>query len=305
MNLRYLLVFLVLWVLPQFSQSQMLPDTSNPYRVKDTVCIKYQFVPLDTLIYSSISFDSISIDYDTPLKRIREETFQVVCDSISKDNIFHLSIKLIEYKAGEIKGNDKNLLLTETPWLNKTVFLVIDSVCDRRKTFTQDTESFAIAPGSAFQPYLFLPFLRSCKAINETWIVNSHDSVVENGYPVPIIKQFSLMRMQPEIDTLNEKCWSIEYVKTGEGTVNIFDAGYKMKLKSTMNGFGFVRISQEKFIPIHHYATLEQKLLIGFPNGDTKPGIHYITTNCTLQKYLKFDPNSIKIKSKKLRKNKK
>ena len=178
---------------------------------------------------------------------------------------------------------------------------------DRFSSISDDSLNYALSPGGAFQPYLFFPFLRSCKGIEETWIVNSHDKLIENGVPYPTIRQFSLMRMKSPVDTLGDRCASMEYVRTSQGTESILQAGYRVYVTSVMNGFGTTRISLERFIPIHYYATVEQKLTFSLPNNVSKPGYHYIVTNYTLDRYAKYvfvPEKSKQIRNRKLKNHK-
>ena len=268
-----------------FSQLLVPPDTSNPVRKPDTVCVRLKFNVGDTLFYKVVSYDSLSIDYEEPVQRTRLEYIQVICDSIDSKEHYHLNIKLVKYSCLESNSDIKNQKSSDSPWLGRNVYIEIDSLGDRISCSVDDSTNFAMAPGGAFQPYLFFPILRSCKGVDETWIVNSHDKLVENGAPVPAIKQFSLMRMNHPVDTLGERCASMEYVRTSQGSESIIQAGYRVFVTSVMNGFGVIRISLDKFIPIHYYATVEQKLTLSFPNNVSKPGYHYIVTNYTLDRY--------------------
>jgi len=235
-----------------------------------------------------VSYDSLSVDYEDPIRRTRVEYIEVICDSIDSKEHYYLNIKLVKYSCIESNKDVKNLESFDSPWIGRNVYIEIDSLGDRFNSTVDDSLNYAVAPGGAFQPYLFFPFLRSCKSIEETWIVNSHDNLVENGVPTSKIRQFSLMRMKSPIDTLGERCASMEYVRTSQGTESILQAGYRVYVTSVMNGFGTIRISLERFIPIHYYASVEQKLTFTFPKNVTKPGYHYIVTNYTLDRYAKY-----------------
>ena len=271
------------------AESQFLvpPDTTNNLRIKDTVCIKYNFNKGDTLIYNVVSFDSVVINFDKPLLKSRQEKLIVICEDINKFGNFQLSLTLISYKSKESYKTDKNVEVYDSPWLNRKIRITIDSVGQRMEQISDDTNKYALSPGGAFQPYLFFPFVRSCKAINETWVVNSGEDLVENGVPIPKIKQFSLFRINPRIDTLNEHCANIEFVKSAQGSVLGTTAGINLNVASVINGFGNMYLSLDKYIPIYFYATVEQKLSIYVPNEEPKPGWHYIASTFTLEKYAK------------------
>jgi hypothetical protein len=301
----FLSFFLVLFSF-SLGNAQLLapPDTTIPLKIKDTVCIKLKFNIGDTLIYNVISFDSVVINFDKPLLKNRQEKLKVICEDINEFGNFQLSLQLISFKSKESFKSDKNIEVFDSPWLNRKIRITVDSVGQRMEQISDDTSNFAISPGGAFQPYLFFPFVRSCKAINETWIVNSAEDLVENGVPIPKIKQFSLFRINPIIDTLNEHCASIEFVKSAQGSVLGTSAGINMNVTSVINGFGNMYLSLDKFIPVYFYTTVEQKLSIYMPNEEPKPGTHYISSTYTLETYSKAQKTITIEKPKKiLRKN--
>jgi len=270
-----------------FAQLPYPQNNDIPKKQFDTLCYKIEFDKGDTLIYNVFSFDSISIDYDSPLKRIRLEKYRVICERVDTKNRFHLSIELIDYKAKESYKEKKNVEVFETPWLHRKVRIIVDSLGDRYYSEKNDTTHYAMAPGGSFQPIFFIPFLRGCKPVNTTWIVQSTDTLVENGCPVPLMKQVSLFRLHPVADTLGWKCAKLEYVKTGQGVVLSNKAGVKMNVTSVINSYGEYYISLERHIPIYLYATVEQKLTILLPNNKTKPGTHHISAHFTLERIAK------------------
>ena len=291
----------ILFVIPLCAgHAQLLapPDTTIPLKVKDTLCIRYKFLKGDTLIYNIVSFDSIVINFDKPLLKNRIEKMRVICEDLNEYGNYKLSLELISYKSKESYKKEKNVEVYETPWLNRKIYITIDSVGQRMEQVSDDTSNFAMSPGGAFQPYLFFPFVRSCKAINETWIVNSSEDLVENGVPVPKMKQFSLFRMNPPIDTLNEHCAFIEFVKSAQGAELGVNANIPVNVSSVINGYGNLYLSLDKFLPIYYYATVEQKLSIYVPNEEPKPGWHFISTTYTLEKYVHADPAKLKNKNK-------
>jgi hypothetical protein len=271
-------------LLPQLPYPQ---NNNIPKKKFDTLCYKIHFDKGDTLIYNVFSFDSISIDYEKPLKRIRLEKYRVVCENVDRNNRFHLSLELIDYKAKESFKDKKNVEITETLWLHRKVRLIIDSLGDRYYSPENDTTHYAMSPGGSFQPIFFLPFLRGCKPINTTWIVQSTDTLVENGCPVPLMKQVSLFRLHPVADTLGWKCAKLEYVKSGQGVVLASKAGVNLNVTSIINSYGEYYISLDRHIPIYLFATVEQKLTLFMPWNKTKPGVNHISSHFTLEKIIK------------------
>lgn len=288
MKIRYIiLIFISLSVYKVYSQLPYPPDNDIPLKKFDTLCYKIKFDKGDTLIYNVFSFDSISINFDKPLKRIRLEKYRAICEKVDKNNRYHLRIRLIDFKAKESYDTIQNKETFKSPWLNRDVFIILDSLGDRYYSTKNDTINYAMSPGGAFQPIFFLPFLRSCKPINSTWLVQSTDTLVENGCPIPYMKEVSLFRLHPIADTLGWKCAKLEYVKSGEGVVLTSKAGVDMNVSSIINSYGEYYISLDRHIPIYLYATVEQKLTIYLPNHRKQPGTHHISAHFTLERFAK------------------
>lgn len=276
-------IFLFIFLLSStFGQGTNVDDDFLP---TDTLCFKYHFKLKDTLIYKAFSFDSISIDYDSPLLRIREEHWQLVCDSISFDGNFYLSMKLLSYKAAESYKETRENKVETHKWIGRSCWLLIDSLGYRLNYGSDDSLKFDLAPGGAFQPNLILTFGAHCKEINETWSVRSLDDLPENGVPVPLIRQSSLFRLKGTIDTLNENCIRLEYIKTGQGSVRTIVDNAQLRVTNVINGFGVFDISSTRGIPIHLFSTIEQKLTIHLTEEDKQPGYHYISTAYSLVDY--------------------
>ncbi|MGA2296954.1 MAG: hypothetical protein ABSG15_05325 [FCB group bacterium] len=280
--------------------SQDISIDSNSTGKKDSICYMLKFKAGDTLIYKVISFDSISIDFDTPLMRYREERIAIVCDAIDTSGHFLLSQSLIEYKGIENHGEEKDVERKTSAWIGRVVKYEIDSLGNRFSYTLDDSSKAALTPGGSFQPYLIFPFQKSCKTVNETWIAESTDDIPENGIPVPLIHETLLCRARENIDTLNEKCMRFEFIKTGQGNMKVMTEKEPIQVTSVINGFGKLDISMTKFIPIHFFCTLEQKLTLHFADNTTKPGLHYINANFTLEsiKHYKEVPKQLKTKSK-------
>ncbi len=259
--------------------------------VKDTLCYKLNFNPGDTLYYHVMSYDSITIEGDKPLLKNRFERIRIVCDSVV-DNKFYLSQVLIQFLSYESKGAIKKVERKNTPWINRKVWFVIDSLGNRYKAGYQDTMTAALAPGGAFQPFLIFPFQKHCKQKGKTWMAESLDELVENGMPTPLIKQSSLFRAVGQIDTLDEHCNRMEYIKTGQGSYKLLSKKDTIRISSIVTGFGVLDISREKFIPVHYLATSEIKLTISVGNKEPQTGTHNIFTRFTLEQYISAQKKS-------------
>jgi len=292
-NLKKLFKILIIFLAFVEINSQALHPSDNniPLQSKDTLCYHLSFEAGDTLIYNVLSYDSISINFDKPLKRIRLEKIKVICENIDSDNRFELSIELIDFKSKEAYKDIKEKEVNQSAWQNRKVNITIDRLGDRYFSKDLDTSEYAISPGGSFAPTLFFPFLRQCKEVNSTWIVQSTDTLVENGNPIPLMKQVSLFRLHPPVDTFGVKCAKLEYVKTGQGVVNTYQAGKSINVTSRVSGYGEYYLSLEQNIPIYYFATVEQKLTIHLPNGMEQPGEHKLSSYYTLESISKAKNN--------------
>lgn len=250
----------------------------------DTICYKLRFEQYDTLVYLIESKDSIIINYETPLTKIRKEKLEIICDSVSPQGTFILKLKLIDFHSFESKGNERNKERKTSSWLNRMSIIEIDSLGNRIRNTIEDTTRAGLCPGGAFQPYLLFPFSESCKNIGESWIVESTDVLVENGIPVPVLKYSSFFRAKGIIDTLGEKCSRFEYIKTGQGSYELVMSRDTFFVTNVVNGYGKYDISNLNLVPLHYFATIEQKLTLNLPNGSKMPGLHFISSDFTLIK---------------------
>jgi hypothetical protein len=276
-----LFILLLLLFIPSIAFAQNTTTDTTKQQKKDTVTFKLKFEAGDTIYYRVDSFDSISIDYGTPLIKSRYEKIKVVCDSVSKEGHFFLTQQLVDFMSVEEQDTEKTNR-NSSPWLGRKARFEIDSVGNRYSYGIDDSLKAALCPGGAFQPYLFFPFTANQKALNETWLTESMDYLPENGVPIPVLRQSSLLRARKPLDTLGDSCNSFEFIKTGQGTYYLNTNTEKLAVTIILNGFGVMDISTTRFIPVHFYSTVEQNLTIHEPDDVTKPGKHQISTNFTL-----------------------
>ncbi|MDQ1265456.1 MAG: hypothetical protein QG635_606, partial [Bacteroidota bacterium] len=232
------------------------------------------------------SYDSIVIDYDTPLKKTRRERIEITCDSINKEGRLFLSQRLIKFMSAESKDTLKNIENPETSWLNRSVWYEIDSTGKRYSWGVDNPNIEAMSPGGAFQPNMIFSLGYGCKTVNQAWIVESTDDLPENGIPVPILRQMSFYRMYDKFDTLGQTCYKLEFIKTGQGSVWLDTKEDSIRITNIINGYGELALSVDKMIPVHYFGTVEQKLTIHLADGTEKPGWHYINTKYTLDEYI-------------------
>jgi hypothetical protein len=114
------------------------------------------------------------------------------------------------------------------------------------------------------------------------------------------MKQTSLFRLHPVVDTMGWKCAKLEYVNSGQGVMLSEKAGFNLNVTSVINGYGQLFLSLERHIPVFMFATVEQKLTIHLPNNETQPGIHLISSYYSLESIKKArDKTDLKKKIKK------
>ncbi|HPI20165.1 MAG TPA: hypothetical protein PKY56_07320 [Candidatus Kapabacteria bacterium] len=279
-----LIALMFFCIITKTTKAQEFLSDSVVQEIKDTLCFKLDFKPGQKLTYRVESFDSIAIDYGAPLLKNRIELWEISCDSITSQGNFFLSQKLVEFNSIEATKDEEKVERLESPWLNKRVGIEIDSLGNRLSVIYIDTVSPALAPGGAFQPYILFKIGESLKSINESWITESTDTLVENGFPPAILNQISLNRVKGRIDTLDFNCNRFDYIKTAQGSVETVYGNGSFFTTVVVNSHGIMDISSKHFFPVHYYSTIEQKLIMHYSDSQKIKGWHYITTNFTLEK---------------------
>ena len=247
-------------------------DLLDEDKVVDSLHVYYTFTQGDTLEYVVHSVDSIIIDYDEPLLKLRYERIVLVCDSVGINNHYYLTYLLKDFMGKESKGETKNVERKESKWVGKKVCLEIDSMGNRYNSFVLDTNEIAIAPGGNFQPGLFFPFGYANKRNQETWLMNNKYFMTENGYPDAELKETSLFRMMGKVDTLGYNTIRLDYVRTGKSDVLHKSKNNNYITEWVINSHGEMYFSPIIKKPIHFFVTIEQKLKFRTSNGETKIG---------------------------------
>jgi hypothetical protein len=258
----------------------------------DSVFAYYTFEKGDTLEYVVHSEDSIVIDYDEPLFKLRAERIVIICDSVGLNNHYYLTYYLKDHIGKESKGDVKNIERKESNWVGKRVFLEIDSTGQRFNTFVVDSSEVIMAPGGSFQPHLIYPLGHALKKKQETWLMNGKYNISENGYPDAELKETTLHRMIGITDTMGFKTVQVNYVRTGTGDVMIKSKKNSYITSSVINSHGQLYINPVIRKPIHLYVTIEQKLKFTTLTGDTKVGSQHTNTYYTLFSYNKNKGNA-------------
>lgn len=264
---------------------EVLTKNDSAVQKIDTFCYFYNFQKGDTLVYEIVSFDSIQINFGDILLKQRLETLQVTCDSVI-DGKFLLTFETIKFYSNELSGKDSNRGRRTHPWLNRKAKIVIDSLGKRYSGEFDNPEDGILTPGGAFQPILFyFHGENNCKNINQSWFIEDSDTLVENGNPSAFLKHSTLFRVEEPIDTLNYESIRYRYIRTGKGNLFLFTNNEKMINNVVINSAGNMILSKNYHIPVHYFATMEQKLNIETSDGRSFPGWHYITTFYTLKEF--------------------
>jgi len=273
-------LFLFLFRLSIFSSQ---PPEHNEQKDTTIYCFKYNFKTGDTLIYLVHSYDSILIDFGKPLLKVRNEIYRVICENSKQSGTFLLSIELLEFRGRDFQ--DTNFVeYYDSDWKNRKIFIEIDSLGNRLNFWVDDTTKSGRAPGGPFQPHLFFAINETCKRKNETWLVRVTDDLPENGIPVPRMNHTMLFKMVGELDTLGEAVIRSEFIRTGQGYLQLQYQQNKMKVSAVINSYGFIDFSKLRGVPAHLFTTVEQKL--NFKTDETESvGKHFIYTNYTLIDY--------------------
>lgn len=263
--------------------------TAQPYLPdkKPEYLYKYSFNMGDSLFYESVSYDSISINYGDPLLKIRKERILVVCDSVDAKGFFHLSQTLVSHNETQACDTTKTDDVSSN-WTGRTVSYAIDSLGRRAGAFYYDNpQKPGSAPGGAFAPYLLTNLGEPRHKLDETWLVEDSLALPENGLPFPAVRNTFYYKAKRPLDTLGESCVRAEFIRTGQGKIDLSASpDEEFWVACVFNGYSRLTLSDTKFVPVHIFATLEQKLTINVPNNGKKPGTHHITTNIKLARYV-------------------
>ena len=314
-NVFFLLFFFALASTIAFAQAQIQTESIDsvkikynldseldiPLRPKVQTCGYYKFTPKDTILYTVQSHDSIAIDYGKPLLKARHELLQVVCDSIGKENKhFYLNLRLVAFEADEFELNSKVYTHSNSDWLNRNVYIEIDSVGNRFGLAYDDSTELGLTPGGAFSPILFFAFQEACHDSGGTWtIMQAEDQLVENGLPCPVLRSTYLLTSRGYKDTLGYKTNRIEFIRTSQGSITYSEANKNFRVTSVIASSGILDIGTELKIPIHLFQTMEQKLTIRTNDGVEKPGKQYTSSYFTLSEYKKYKETKTTKKSRK------
>jgi hypothetical protein len=189
---------------------------------------------------------------------------KVIVDKIDSLHNYHLiisfkTLSIVEWIVG--KPQDSTLR-TFSPFSEKLILLVIDSLGNRIQAKHLNPDYAITAAGGTFAPYLFFPLAETCKRENATFLVRSTDTLSENSFPPAILSQTSLFKVKEihRTDSLNNVL--ITFVKTGKGFYAIENSELDIETTSIINSYGELIIDFTKELPIFYTLNQELKLKI-------------------------------------------
>ncbi len=240
---------------------------------KDTLCFSYRFMPNDTIVYHVDASDSISFLGDPIILRIRSEYIQIICDSVTSDQVSHLRLRMLSYAEKSTTGRDSSSR-TSHPWVGRVIRLGLDSLGRRVYSYNEQASKAAIAPGGAFQLLLLPPLDTACGRQNQSWFYEDTMALVENGVPYPIMHVGYLWRVLDKADTLGKTFSQIQYTLSGIGRLVLTDEEASFDLQCQSAGYGKLSFDPVYGLPYAIFATVENKLTLNLANGAVKKGQH-------------------------------
>ncbi|GBD07518.1 hypothetical protein HRbin21_01347 [bacterium HR21] len=242
----------------------------------DTLCLRYRFLPGDTLIYRVEAQDSILIGQRAPLWRERYELLWLICDSVGSDGTYWLRLIPTEFLAQE-RMDTLRSMRPESPCERRPTILQLDSLGRRLEAHSPEGAS-RVCPGGAFQLPFLIPLAEQCIRLHESWLLQDSLELWENGTPAPRFLRTALLRRFPSVDTLGFRCTAIEYVTTGTGW---FVRDSLLSARAVVNAFGRFLLAAEG-IPVWAYVTQEIRLALSL-EGREQHGLHYLNLWYRLQ----------------------
>ena len=276
--------------MPLCAQMQVDADYKMPPLGTDTLCFKYFFEENDSVFFQIESADSIMFLGEPVVAKIRKEVVRVVCDSVRENGDYILNFSLIEVEETNVVEGDTTERKT-SPWLDRKVYLLIDSLGKRKATMSDDPGRAAIAPGGAYQPLLFPQLGNSCGVQNRSWMVEDTTVYVENGVPDPVIAHQTLWRVQDMVDTLGATFNQIQYTQTALGTLKMRAKDVSFDLFAVIAAYGKLSFVSNIGVPYHQFATSDDRVEITSDKGGMRKGHHRVSTHMRLKEIRATNPD--------------
>ncbi len=262
------------------AQKLLEPQKSADQQNAEGACIRYRFEAGDSVVYNLEAIDTIQF-IDAPwLIKHREETWAIVCDFTDQLGRMYLRTMLLSAHAQEQQEGDSSVHSHKgSAWIRRMNFLVLDSNGRRIMARQADTIHAALCPGGAFSPPLLLDlFDTSCHSrAREGWNIDSEDSLVENGFPSPRIRQyFNCKIVDTTID--NIPCASIQFGQTSQASHTLLTKNIGVYTRCVMNGWGSTVISRVDGKPLVMHCSQDIKLWVKTEKDEQRGEQHSHTT---------------------------
>lgn len=260
------LLFAVLALsIPATAQVQISPNYQPAPLGKDTLCFAYVFETGDTLVYDVDARDSIWVEGQGYILKLRRSRVTVICDSTSRGTYW---LRQILTSSVERQNSTDTTSERQThPWVGRTMQMVMDSLGKRTYAAISSPDVIGMHPGGPFSPILFPSMGESCGRQNQSWMTEDTLVLVENGVPPPVAISTSLWRVLDKVDTLGRKFRQLQYSSSARGSHKIEESGMSMFTSAVINGYGKLSFDDALGVPYHVFATAENKLDIELKNG--------------------------------------
>lgn len=280
MRLLQVLTLIIITTSSSIAQMQIRPGGKPIILGGDTLCYRYHFAPSDTLLYRIESRDSIVVPGFDAVEKQRTEGLRIVCDSVVGDT-YHLSLRLEAYSERQRSGKDTSSR-NRHPWMQKTVYLAIDSLGRRLYGSISDGSRALASPGGMFQ-HLRLPIIdSSCRRQNQSWLSIDTISVPENGVPAPEIRQRVLWRVGDYLDTLGRPTAWIQYTLTGFGGMEVPDSSLNVSSVGSIAEYGRLVMDRGLQVPLSSQIWQEVRFRLQSGASRNTPGRHLVVSTMSL-----------------------
>jgi len=289
-------------------EAQLLP-APNSFLNADTLCYSYKFNAGDTLYYETFGKDSIIIDYEPALTKMRLEQTKLWCDSVTNDGLMYLTFQLVNFIGQEKVLNKDSIIDRKTNWLGRKVSIAINSQGFRSDYKFDNISKPAIAPVGGIVPTWLIPIGKPCTQKNNTWLIDTVYGIPETSIPMTLVRNTALLRAVGKVDTLGYQCNILRATVTGSGIYEFSDANLFVKNTGVINAAHTMYFDNNTGFPIVINTQSIIKLQIFSKDGESIPGWHHLKNYTKLVKYhkatVKETPNMMNNKNKKLKKKNK
>lgn len=265
---------------PAIAQIQLQEGYQPAPLGKDTLCFLYRFEVGDTLVYDIDARDSIWVQGDGYILKLRRSRVQVICDSVSSNNFW---LRQTMTSSSERQSTtDTASQRDDHPWVDRVVLMVIDTLGKRSFAAVTRPDVLAMHPGGAFSPLLLPPLGESCGRQNQSWITEDTLELMDNGVPPSVIAHLTLWRVLDKVDTLSRRFRQLQYSTTARGLHKVAADGMAMTTLATINAYGKLSFDDLLNVPYHVFATSENKLDIELKNGIKRQAMQKTSMNAQL-----------------------